>query len=70
MGQLVANAKFFDNSRYVEPIRRIVQWKKDHKDAPDGPEGTDGWILRKEYTAEQMWSRCAMVGRRPTVWPP
>ena len=57
MGQLIANAKLFGNPRYVEPIRRIVQWKKDHKDAPYGPEGSDGWILRKETHGEEMWSR-------------
>ena len=56
MGQLIANAKLFDAPRYVEPLRRIVEWKQAHRDAPYGPEGSDGWILRKEYTAEKMWS--------------
>ena len=56
MGQLVANAKLFAAPRYVEPLRRIVEWKKAHRDAPYGPEGSDGWILRKEYTAEKMWN--------------
>ena len=57
MGQLVANAQLFNDPRYVEPIRRICQWKKDHHDAPYGPEGSDGWILRKETHAENMWDR-------------
>ncbi len=57
MGQLIANAKLFQNPRHVEPIRRIVQWKQAHRDAPYGPEGSDGWILRKETHAEEMWDR-------------
>ena len=57
MGQLIANAKIFGKPRYVEPLRRIVKWKRDHKDAPYGKEGTTGWILRKEYTAERMWAK-------------
>ena len=68
MGQLVANAKLFNNPRYVEPIRRIVQWKKNHHDAPYGPEGSDGWILRKETHAEKMWGRWERLrdGLKPT----